>query len=46
MEKTYSFTLFSKEIFSIHLEHNRNSIESYIHELKNIQKFSSLEHRL
>ena len=46
MEKTYSFMLFSKEIFSIHLEDNRNSIESYIHKLKNIQKFSSLEHRL
>ena len=46
MEKKYSFTLFSKEIFSIHLEHNRNSVESYIYELKNIQKFSSLEHRL
>ena len=33
-----------KEIFSICFEHNRNSIESQIHELKNIENFSSLEH--
>ena len=44
MEKSIHFTSFSKEIFSIHFEHNRNSIESEIHELKNIKSFSSLEH--
>ena len=35
---------FSKEIFSIYFDHNRNSIESEFHELKNIKTFSSLEH--
>ena len=40
MEKKY---LFSKDIFSICLEHKRNSIESSIHELKIIKSFSFLE---
>ena len=35
------FTSFLKEIFCIYFGHNRNSKESYIHELKS---FSSLEH--
>ena len=44
MKKSIHFTSFSKEIFPIHFEHNRNSIESQIHGLKNIKKFSSLGH--
>ena len=40
MEKNYPF---SQEIFSICLEHNRNSTEISIHELKIIKSFSFLE---
>ena len=42
-KKSIHFTSFSKEIFSICFEHNRNSMEE-IHELKNIKSFPSLEH--
>ena len=44
MEKKYPLTSFSEEIFSIYFEHNRNSIESKIHVLKNMKRFSFLEH--
>ena len=46
MEKKYPLTSFSKEIFSIYFEHNRNSIEE-THELKIIMslKFFILETR-
>ena len=43
-KKNTHFTSFPKEIFSIYFENNRNSIESEIHELKNIESSSSLEH--
>ena len=43
-KKSIHFTSFSEEIFSIYFEHNRNSIESEIHVLKNMKSFSSLEH--
>ena len=43
-KKSIHFASFSKEIFSVYFERNRNSIESKVHELKNIKKFSSLEH--
>ena len=43
-KKSIHFTPFSKEICYIYFEHNRNSIESKIHELKNIKSFSPLEH--
>ena len=41
-KKKYHFTSFLKEIFFIYFEHNRNSIESCIHELKNIKSFPSI----
>ena len=44
MIKSIHFTSFSKEILSIYSEHNRNSIPSSVHELKNIKNFPSLEH--
>ena len=45
MEKKYLLYVISKEIFCIYFEQiNRNSMESQIHELKNIKSFSSLKH--
>ena len=44
MEKNIHLTSISEEIFSIYFDHSRNSIESQIHELKNIKSLSSLEH--
>ena len=38
------FTSFSNKIFSIYFEHNRNSTQSLVHELKNIRNFSPLGH--
>ena len=43
-KKKYPLTLFSKEIFSIYFEHNKNSIENLVYELKNIKNLSSLGH--
>ena len=43
-KKSIHFTPFSKEICFIYFEHNRYSIESKIHEPKNIKSFSPLEH--
>ena len=43
-KKSIHFNSFLKEIFFIYFEHNRDSIESYIHELKNIKSFPSMEH--
>ena len=42
-KKSIHFMSFSKEIFSMYFEHNRNSIERKIYEIKNIKSFSSLE---
>ena len=41
-KKKYHLTSFLKEIFFIYFERNRNSIESCIHELKNIKSFPSI----
>ena len=46
MEKSIHFMSFSKEIFPTYFENNRNSVESWVRELKNIKHFLSVEHGL
>ena len=43
-KKISTFRQFLKKYFLLYFEHSRNSIESEIHELKNIKSFSSLDY--
>ena len=43
-EILYKKVSFLHNFLKTHFEHNRNSVENQVHELKNIKSFSSLEH--